>query len=306
MASRSRRIGPERVSQDFADRILRSTLPGKEKIALLHRPAILAAAPRVSLKGPLGASRLGGEPDLPPDLPWPKWKGRPLAFVAQLDLEELPRIAGRELLPPRGRLYFFYALDVDEDNPLPSGIYTKERGAFPVFFSEQSTSTLRRTKTPADVSEFGRYKPLPMKFSIMTSIPDSSHPALRLLGLGTTDLQLKYGDVVEGCEQDLHPAAHNQILGYPYPVQNSVCLDVEMGMGGYWDRTRDITSEADQKLWDAALKPALDWELLLQVDTQDDKNGMIWGDCGRLYWMMRRQDLLERRFDRAWFSMQCT
>jgi uncharacterized protein YwqG len=56
----------------------------------------------------------------------------------------------------------------------------------------------------------------------------------------------------------------------------------------------------------AALKPALDGDLLLQVDPQDEKNGMIGGDCGRLHWMIRRQDLVERRFDRAWFSLQST
>lgn len=32
---------------------------------------------------------------------------------------------------------------------------------------------------------------------------------------------------------------------------------------------------------------------------------MIWGDCGRIYWMMRRADLAARRFDRAGFDLQC-
>ena len=141
MASRSR--------EDFAARILRSTLPGREQIARLARPAILAAAPRVTPKAPMGASRLGGEPDLPPDFPWPQWKGRHQSFVAQMDLEELPKIAGREMLPPRGRLYFFYAMDCDDDNPLPSGLTASERGTFPVYYSEHPTSSLKRTSIPA-------------------------------------------------------------------------------------------------------------------------------------------------------------
>ncbi len=53
---------------------------------------------------------------------------------------------------------------------------------------------------------------------------------------------------------------------------------------------------------------AKDWILLLQVDTDDDSDGpgWMWGDCGRIYFWIRRQDLAARRFDRAWTVLQCT
>jgi uncharacterized protein YwqG len=52
-------------------------------------------------------SRLGGRPNLAPNLTWPEWDEEPLAFVAQLDLAAIPEIAGFNL-PRSGALYFFY------------------------------------------------------------------------------------------------------------------------------------------------------------------------------------------------------
>ena len=50
--------------------------------------------------------RLGGRPNLPPTLEWPMWRDSPLAFVAQIELSQLPVIEGLDL-PRSGSLYFF-------------------------------------------------------------------------------------------------------------------------------------------------------------------------------------------------------
>jgi uncharacterized protein YwqG len=50
---------------------------------------------------------------------------------------------------------------------------------------------------------------------------------------------------------------------------------------------------------------AADWRLLLQVDSEEHA-GMVWGDAGRLYYWMRTQDLVARRFDQAWLVLQCS
>ncbi len=49
---------------------------------------------------------------------------------------------------------------------------------------------------------------------------------------------------------------------------------------------------------------ASEWRLLLQVDTDDDA-GMMWGDCGRLYFWIRVDDLRRRDFDEVWTILQC-
>jgi uncharacterized protein YwqG len=49
---------------------------------------------------------------------------------------------------------------------------------------------------------------------------------------------------------------------------------------------------------------AIDWTLLLQIDS-DDRVGMMWGDVGMLYFWIRRQDLASRKFDKVWTILQC-
>ena len=36
-----------------------------------------------------------------------------------------------------------------------------------------------------------------------------------------------------------------------------------------------------------------------------DKIGYMFGDCGNIYFWIRKQDLAERRFDKVWCILQC-
>lgn len=64
---------------------------------------------------PVGRSRLGGRPDLPKGMPWPKSGENYLSFVAQIDLAEIGDSGG--VLPSSGVLSFF-VLDEGEDEYL--------------------------------------------------------------------------------------------------------------------------------------------------------------------------------------------
>ncbi|WP_391558261.1 DUF1963 domain-containing protein, partial [Robertmurraya sp.] len=57
---------------------------------------------------PIGASKIGGRPDLPPHLEWPESVDLgPIPFIGQINLSELPAEA-YPTLPNEGILYFFY------------------------------------------------------------------------------------------------------------------------------------------------------------------------------------------------------
>jgi hypothetical protein len=55
----------------------------------------------------IGASRLGGDPDLPAGAPWPEGTEGPLLFVVQVDLAEIASFDLDGLLPSEGLLSLF-------------------------------------------------------------------------------------------------------------------------------------------------------------------------------------------------------
>jgi uncharacterized protein YwqG len=140
-------------------------------IAPLLRPYLGFAQDRASSR--IGATRIGGMPELPADLPWPiretpmsveeivglggsthaphlrKHLAQPLpyVFIAQIDLAEAARIAGSEapslhgLLPDHGRLLVFCDLPVV---PWRDGIESAR-----VIWDISDPAALKKAETPA-------------------------------------------------------------------------------------------------------------------------------------------------------------
>jgi uncharacterized protein YwqG len=55
-----------------------------------------------------------------------------------------------------------------------------------------------------------------------------------------------------------------------------------------------------------SLEPnAKNWKLLLQIDSNDE-NDMMWGDCGRLYFWIKKDDLFNKNFNNSWVILQCS
>jgi hypothetical protein len=73
----------------------------------LARPSLLL----VPATSP-GFSKLGGDPDLPDDTAWPAIRGRPCAFLAQIELAAFQQNAPLDWLPAAGLLYAFVDLEV--------------------------------------------------------------------------------------------------------------------------------------------------------------------------------------------------
>jgi hypothetical protein len=123
-------------------------LPATERAAWERalRPAIRIYTRRVADDAlPIGASHLGGEPDLPDGSSWPHADGFPMSFVAQLRLDEVAPFDRERELPDAGLLSFF----VFDTCPL--------KAKAPRWYSRHlvlytaSVATLRRARTPPEV-----------------------------------------------------------------------------------------------------------------------------------------------------------
>ena len=102
-----------------------------------------------------------------------------------------------------------------------------------------------------------------------------------------------------------YPEAHSHLLGYADLIQNEMCTQCELVQRGYYLGKGWPELDADEQ---AQLeKDRTEWTLLLQLGTvpYGKKDEWLWGDCGCIYFYIRKSDLAARRFDRVWLILQC-
>lgn len=114
----------------------------------------------------VGVSKIGGVPDLPEAAEWPRWKGAPLAFIAQFKMVDVARHDLTGVLPQSGLLSFFY--DARQET---WGFDPNDRGSWQVLFFEDDQANLRRSQPPDDLPEEGRFKPCKLTFSTELTLP---------------------------------------------------------------------------------------------------------------------------------------
>lgn len=260
----------------------------RPSIHLLPHAVAEDAAPR-------GASRLGGRPDLPAGAAWPSWRGRPLAFVAQLRLSELGPHDPGHLLPGRGLLHFFYDLEDQPDGQVP-----EDRGGLRVLFHPDERAALTRTDSPS------RKAPVQLTAARVELVaepsmpPEESHEA-QVLDLSAEDWDLYY-QLLQSLETPTgrEEIPRHKLLGYADPLQGDMRLDCQLVTHGM--RLTDEAAFRDPRV--AALDPGIsEWQLLLQLD-HDPAHGLELTGGGRLYVMLRLAHLRAGRFDDAWAILQ--
>lgn len=254
----------------------------------------------------IGPSKIGGAPDLPESVTWPTWKDSPMSFLAQIRLADIAPLDTQALLPHTGLLSFFY-----DAEGVVFGLDPAEREGWRVLFSQDNN--LHRATFPESFPANAQYAPCTVSFTREWTLPDFESPAIERLGLswGTMYGEESNPSVKEECERYLalsasfdslfgNRSAINRMLGYPDPVQGNVQAECQYAAHGlYQHAAGDWPSEQAAVL----KRDALDWQLLLQLDSLAAA-GMMWGDVGRLYFMISRTALAERNFDATWLIMQ--
>jgi uncharacterized protein YwqG len=234
---------------------------------------------------PLGKSRIGGRPDLPPNVEWPyvidDGDYEPLMFVAQINFEDLAEVDRDDVFPKKGILYFW------DD-------YNGRDDAWKVLFYEGETEILTRTANPRetdqdDVIDRGIYDDIRLNECAIRFIPEWMVPPPEnkhmwdVLNFQPSDKcreqNDEYYDLYETILALSPSSTYHRILGY---ADGWLSYDIH-----YYDGEEE-------------------WLLLLQLQ-DDSKAKMSWGDGGCLNYFIHPEDLKHKRFDRIyrWWEQGC-
>ena len=104
---------------------------------------------------------------------------------------------------------------------------------------------------------------------------------------------------------DDDPDERSKLLGWADAIQGSMPAECELVtrgyyLGGGWDEIpKNEVEEAEKEAPDK-------WLPLFQLDTVEDGDfELMFGDCGRIYFYITRDDLAARRFENVWLILQC-
>lgn len=258
----------------------------RQRFAPLARPALqLRAARRTEF------SRLGGLPAMPASAAWPEWRGKPLAFLAQLDLAEL-HAALPSFLPAAGRLFFFY-----DQEQRAIGLDPEDAGGWRVLFLADRSAGGFVRRAPAGLDPASLYKPVPVAPHRIDVLP-----SLERLSLDNHDWQADDDAYFALRNEAFRGQAHHQVLGFPTPIQDDdMELQCQLCAHGLPVGTPDAY---DDPRVPGLRDGAAEWRLLLQLDS-DDEAGWMWGDVGTLYFWVREAAARRGDFSQVWMILQC-
>ena len=249
-------------------------------------------------------SKIGGKPYLPKDFIWPYYQEFPLSFLAQINLEEVSSLDKDKLLPDKGMLYFFYELETQE-----WGYSPQNKGCAKVFYFEDS-SNFELIDFPKNMEDDYKIPEFKINFKSNISLPSYED----FFNLVEDKEELK--DITENEFYDIYHSAYDELskkylvpiekyiklLAYPDVIQNSMeeeCAAVARGfnMGGIG---------YPKKYKEEIKKASKDWILLFQMDTIETSDyELMFGDCGHIYFWIKKEDLANKNFENIWLILQC-
>lgn len=251
-------------------------------------------------------SRIGGKPAVPPNFVWPYYTGslygekesksRPLSFMAQINLKDIAGLDEENILPPSGILSFFYELET-----MTWGFDPEDKGSAKVFYFPDE-SDLRLADFPDELDEDSKLPEFAVDFQRHISVPE-------------------YGDFDDDSEydwDDYHECSikcgydpdewgdYTKLLGFPDVIQNPMEEECESVTRGYRRGSpEDYAKISEEEKADIEAK-ADEWMLLFQMGTiTDDDYELMFGDCGHIYFWIKKTDLMNCNFDNIWLILQC-
>jgi uncharacterized protein YwqG len=247
----------------------------------------------------IGKSKVGGFPDVPSNFNWPMHGNRRLAFVCQVNLEELSKLGTSIRLPSNGILSFFYDLEKQ-----PWGYDPKDIGSCAIVHINEDCSRLVRTPVEGQGLTFDEYA---MNVWQAITIPEFGSrgfaevcEAYEAIAGGELDYE-RYAELCSDLyclKSGFRGSTKHRIGGHSTNVQGDMQLEAALVTNGLY--CGDQTGYKDPRA--AVLrKDAHNWELILQLDSDEY---YMWGDSGMIYFHVHCKDGVSD-LTRPWLGLQC-
>lgn len=258
---------------------------------------------------PKGTSKIGGKPDLPKDFQWFYYNGedykkivenRPLSFLMQINCEEVHKYDKESLLPEKGMLYFFYELFT-----MTWGFSPQDRGSAKFFYYDGEIEDLVPADFPEDMEEDCIIPESKINFESMNDYPidflDYYDP-----DDSDEEMDRKEKEFEKELEELGYKADTTKLLGHPELIQ-----------GEYWEECEGVARKniyygsapikyGSDEVKKSIKENAKDWILLMQMsELEIGDYGLYFGDSGKIYFNIRKEDLKNKNFDDVWLILQC-
>ena len=269
----------------------------KEKIIKLIKPAIGILTKKMeSDNWKIGGSKIGGKPDLPKDVSWPRVNDSDLVFCAQYNFSEFKKFDVENLLPEKGMLYVFIGINGEYNE------FSIEQKDCKIFFIE-NLEDLERKEYPTTLKTEGKVEPAEIQYFESITIPDDENYKLIYFDEKYEDFYFHfYQDTEEYIAEELNGIADNmhQILGEDKSIQSSVVYE-------FSKNELNISDEKYTEKWNEILDNSKTFSNLLQLDCMDSNTNLDkFGGSGVFYIGLKTKELENKNFNNLMISFQTT
>jgi hypothetical protein len=247
---------------------------------LLPSIRLVAQHPKPGEEGRVGGCRIGGAPDLPPGVDWPRLStdpeappGEPLSFLLQVNLAEVAFADREQLLPTSGMLSFFFHLDADGAEDVATVLFT------------QGTE-LRQATVPPELPADQLYRGFNLVPQLEWTVP--SPDDLGALAAEHLELWDELEDRVAAAQGYKSPTTYgpgyavHRLLGHAQFIQ-------AFGTGAGERLLLQVSSDAG----------------LSREGYPESGIGETWHDCGRIYYLISEEALKAHRFAEIYVTVEC-
>lgn len=191
---------------------------------------VLTTAAQLDDQIAIGKSKLGGMPDLPSDAKWPDWKEKPLSFIAQINLSDLPSSEFLDVLPENGILSFFYSAEQETWRFDPN-----DKGSWRVcHFSDRN---INRRGVPPELPDIGIYTACSLDFEVSFTLPSLESSCIDLYyDREQWDEIDQYIDLARSFDRLVgqRPSCIHRLLGHPDQIQGDMLLEAQLASHGLY------------------------------------------------------------------------